>query len=218
MERKFVRDRNNDYSLLAPLETKFTQTFLPKLPRWLETYHLTLLSIIWSALIIILSFLAKQNLAWFWLASLVIVFHWITDTLDGPIGRERKTGLVRWGYYMDHFLDYMYLCSIFIGYSFIVPDHSKYLLFFILAVFTAFMVSAYLASTATGEFKITFLKVGATEIQLGFILINIVLIFRGPLVIESALVYTLGASFIVLAAFVYQTQRKIWRLDSASQK
>jgi phosphatidylglycerophosphate synthase len=31
----------------------------------------------------------------------VIVFQYITDLLDGEIGRKRNTGLIKWGFYMD---------------------------------------------------------------------------------------------------------------------
>ena len=65
----------------------------------------------------------------------MITLQWLTDSLDGAIGRYRNVGLIRWGYYMDHFLDYIFLCSILIGYSLILPDNFKYLLFFLLAIF-----------------------------------------------------------------------------------
>jgi hypothetical protein len=51
--------------------------------------------------------------------------QYVTDHYDGKIGKYRNTGLVRWGYYMDHLLDYVFLCSIIIGYAFILPEKSR---------------------------------------------------------------------------------------------
>ncbi len=217
-DRRFNRDIENDRSFLSRSEKEFADISVPNIPGWIETYHLTLFSIAWILLILLFSFLAKQNINWLWLVSLSIVGHIITDTLDGAVGRYRNTGLVRWGYYMDHFLDYIYLCAIFIGYSFLVPDHSKYLLFFILAIFGAFMVNAFLSTNATGDLKTTFLKIGATEIQIGFMLVNTVIIFFGKTYVEQALPAVLISSLVVLVVFVFQTQTKIWHIDIRNKK
>lgn len=217
-DNRFNRDMTNDRSLLTRSEKIFADRSVPNIPKSIETYHLTLSSIAWILLILLFSFLAKYNIAWLWLVSLSIVGHIVTDTLDGAVGRYRKTGLVRWGYYMDHFFDYIYLCAIFIGYSFLVPDHSKYYLLFILTIFGAFMVNAFLSTNATGELKTTFLKIGATEVQIGFILVNTTIIIFGPSYIEPILPYVLIGSLIVMCAFVYQTQRKIWYIDFQNKK
>jgi hypothetical protein len=36
--------------------------------------------------------------------------QWFTDCLDGALGRYRDTGIPKWGYYMDHFLDFVFMC------------------------------------------------------------------------------------------------------------
>jgi phosphatidylglycerophosphate synthase len=90
---------------------------VPKVPGFLETYHLTMMTLLWCVGIVVCSYLARQNLYWLWLVSLFIVLQYISDVLDGAVGRHRDTGLIKWGFYMDHFLDYVFLMSIIGGYG-----------------------------------------------------------------------------------------------------
>src|SRR5678815_5724520 len=106
-------------SFLTPLERRLAVRVLPKIPSWLETYHLTMLTLLWSAGILFFSNLAASNLRWLWMVSLMVFLQYVTDHYDGKIGKYRGTGLVRWGYYMDHFLDYIFLCSVIVGYGLI---------------------------------------------------------------------------------------------------
>lgn len=212
-KQEFAGDKKKGQSLLYCLDYFLRSKLLHRIPKSIETYHLTLTTILWSALIIVFSFLARNNINWLWLVSLCIFLQYITDLLDGAIGRERNTGLVKWGYYMDHFLDYIFLCSILIGYSFIMPNEFNYILFFILAIFGAFMVNSFLSFAATNEFKIEYLKIGPTEVRFVFIIINTLLILFGKTYMATALPYILLFSFLGLIIVVYRTQKYIWKLD-----
>lgn len=197
---------------LGPIEKRLVDKFTPKVPKSIETYHLTLMTIIWSLAIILFSYLAKNNINWLWLTSLMIFCQHVTDLLDGAVGRFRNTGLVKWGYYMDHFLDYIFLCSIIIGYSFILVGYLREIII-ILVIFIGFMINTYVAFAATNKFKNEFLKISGSEIRVFFILINISIILFGTKYIEVALPYVILFSVISLAVIVYQTQKNIWRID-----
>ncbi len=66
--------------------------------------------------------------------------------------RDSQMGLLH-----GHFLDYVFLCAVFIGYSFLLQQENLRGLFILLTIFTAFMMNSYLSFAATNEFKITFL-------------------------------------------------------------
>jgi len=215
--QKFAGDTKISGSLLSKYEQEITKKYVSKIPKYIETHHLTLTTILWSLLIIVFSYLAKGDINWLWLVSLMIFFQYITDLFDGAVGRFRKTGLIKWGYYMDHFLDYIFLCSIIIGYSFILPDHFKYLLLLILTIFGAFMVNSYLSFAATNEFKIYYLKLGPTEIRIMFILINTMLVVFGKTYLGATLPYILGLSLLGLVIVVYRTQKYIWKIDMSKK-
>ena len=199
--------------MLHVLEQKAIAWTVPRMPTWIEGYHLTILTIPISLLIILFSFLAQGSFAWLWGVSVMIVAQYVTDSLDGSLGKHRHRGLIKWGYYMDHFLDYIFLCSILIGYSLILPDHLKYLQFFVLVIFGAFMVNTFLAFAVTNEFSITHLGIGPTEIRLIFIIINTLLILFGQTHLARFLPFILGLSFLGLCVIVYRTQKYIWDMD-----
>lgn len=206
-------------SLLGPLERKAIDWIVPKLPKWMTSKMLTLSTIIWNGGIILGGLLAEHvSINYLWLVSAMILMQYITDSLDGSLGKYRGEGLVRWGYYMDHFLDYFFLSCVLISYGFFVPDNQKYILFFVLMILAGYMVNAFLAFAANNKFRIVHLGVGPTEIRLIFIAINTLIIFFGKTYVAFLLPYALIASVIGLIGLVYITQKEIYELDMEALK
>ena len=205
-------DKTNN-SFLSPLERRLAPLVIPRIPGWIETYHLTMLTLLWSLLIMVFSFLAASDIRWLWMVSLMIALQWITDHYDGKIGKYRNTGLVRWGYYMDHLLDYVFLCSILIGYAFILPERARFQLLLMLALFAAYDFSTFLAFAATDRLKISYLKLGPTEFRLALIIINGLLISFGTKHMISGLKWVNAGAAVGLVFLIYGTQKKIWQHD-----
>jgi len=205
-------------SFLTPIERRLATRVLPIIPAWLQTYHLTMLTLMWSAGILLFSYLAASNLRWLWVVSLMILMQYVTDHYDGKIGKYRGTGLVRWGYYMDHFLDYIFLCSILIGYGFILPERSRYQILIMLAIFAGYEVSTFLAFAATDRLKIAYLKFGPTEFRLALIIINALLITYGTRKMISGLKYVNIGAAIGLAILVFRTHKLIWEIDMKQKR
>lgn len=210
-------DKTNT-SFLSPLERRLTPHVLPRIPLWLETYHLTMLTLLWSGLILVFSYLAAGDIRWLWLVSAMIALQWVTDYYDGKIGKYRNTGLVRWGYYMDHLLDYFFLVSILIGYSFILPEKSRFQLLIMLALFAAYDFSTFLAFAAMDKLKISYLKFGPTEFRLALIIINALLITFGTRHMVNGLKWVNAGAAVGLCFLIYNTQKKIWRLDMEAKQ
>ena len=215
----FHGDKKEGTWLLANAENRMKHWLVPKVPQCIETYHLTMSTLLWCALIILFSFLARFNIHFLWAVSLSIFAQYITDLLDGEIGRQRNTGLVKWGFYMDHFLDYLFLCSILIGYGLLVQDHNKFYMFYILALFGAFMVNSFLSFAATGAFKISYHGIGPTEVRLIFILVNtlIILLAHRVDVVRALPIVLVGATFALFVT-VYQTQKELRGVDMEARK
>jgi len=210
---EFAGATKTNTSFLSPLERRLAPVVLPHIPGWLETQHLTMLTLLWAASILVFSYLAARNIRWLWLVSLMIVCHYLTDHLDGKVGKYRNTGLVRWGYYMDHLLDYFFLCSVIIGYAFILPERSRYQVLLLLAIFAGYEMSTFLAFAATDRLKISYLKFGPTEFRLALIIINGLIIQFGVRYMISGLKYVNVGAAIGLALMIYKAHRKIWALD-----
>ena len=205
-------------SLLARYERKFIDSNITKFPAWIQGYHLTLMTIPLSIGLVVFGYLAKNNLNWLWLSSLVLFLQWFTDSFDGALGRHRDTGIPKWGFYMDHFLDFVFMSSVFLGYSFLFEGLNKVLVFFMVPVFGCLMVSSFLAFGATGEFKITYLRTGPTEIRIGFIILNILIIIFGIGFMEKALIYIFVVFIVALCVVIYRTQKYIWNIDMQNKR
>jgi phosphatidylglycerophosphate synthase len=211
--QQFAGARKTNNSFLTPLERRLAPAVLPRIPSWLETYHLTMLTLVWSLLILLFSYLAASDIRWLWLVSVMIFLQYVTDHYDGKIGKYRNTGLVRWGYYMDHLLDYFFLCSVIIGYAFILPEHSRYQILFMLAIFAGYEMSTFLAFAATDCLQISYLRFGPTEFRLALIVINTLLALFGTRYMISGLKYVNIGAAIGLSVLIYRTHKIVWALD-----
>jgi phosphatidylglycerophosphate synthase len=216
--QQFAGATKTNTSFLTPLERRLAVRVLPRIPSWLETYHLTMLTLVWSGLILFFSYLAKNDLRWLWGVSAMVAMQYVTDHYDGKIGKYRGTGLVRWGYYMDHLLDYFFLCSVVIGYSFILPERSRFQILIMLAIFAGYEVSTFLAFAATDRLKISYLKFGPTEFRLALIVINALLVQYGTRQMVNGLKYVNIGAAIGLALMIYRTHKVIWELDMKQKR
>jgi archaetidylinositol phosphate synthase len=211
--QQFPGASKSNNSFLTPFERRLAIRVLPRIPSWLETYHLTMLTLLWSGFILFFSYLARNDLRWLWGVSAMVALQYVTDHYDGKIGKYRGTGLVRWGYYMDHLLDYLFLCSVIIGYAFLLPERSRYQILIMLAIFAGYEVSTFLAFAATDRLKISYLKFGPTEFRLALIVINALLVQYGTRTMINGLKYVNVGAFIGLVLVVYRTHKVIWALD-----
>ena len=205
-------------SVLGAWEKRFVARNLPRVPGWLETYHLTLMTIAWSMLVLVFSHLAKGNLHWMWAVSAMVAMQYFTDLFDGAVGRSRNTGLVKWGFFMDHLLDFIFLSAVVVGYYMISPPGLELYFFGILTLTGAFMVVSFLSFGATNEFEIYHFGMGPTEIRIVFILINAAIVFLGTdiwSVTVPAIFYLLLAALVVMT---WMTHRRLWKIDMENLK
>ena len=202
-------------TLLSAPEKRFIQWLTPRFPAWVETWQLTMLTVPWSLGMIGFGYLAGKtgNPHWLWASSAMIFLQWFTDCFDGAIGRHKNTGLVKWGFFMDHFLDFVFMCSVFIGWSYLFDSAGNKLLWFMSLGMGCLMVNAFLAFGATGQFKITYLATGPTEMRLYFILLNTAIIVFGTAWLQTWLPCIFTAFWIGIITVIVQTQRAIWKLD-----
>ena len=205
-------------SLLAAPEKRFITWLTPKFPACIEGYHLTLMTIPWSIGLVLFGYWAKRySLHFLHLSSLMLFLQWFTDCFDGSLGRYRDTGIPKWGFYMDHFLDYIFMPAAFIGWSFLFEDANKQLMWFLVIAMGSLMVNSFLEFGSTGQFRITYLRTGPTEMRLAFILINTFIAFAGIECLVKPLPYIFTAFWVGVIVVVYRTQRYIWQIDMADK-
>jgi len=205
-------------SLLYPIERRVTKYIAKYVPPFIGTKSLTFLSLVSSFLIFISYYLSVDNHQFFLFATFFIVLQWIFDILDGEIGRQRKEGFVKWGYYMDHLFDYFFMSSIVFGLSFVFPIISAQL-FLMMIIFGGYMISYFLFSGLFIDKKtvnIAFLKFSPIEFRLMFIAINIGFFFAYDIVsklfIELIFVFNIGA-IIGLILHITVHHRRLSEID-----
>ena len=216
-KQRFAGAGKTNEGFLVPLERRLAQFVLPRVPLWLETYHLTLLTPVWSILMVAFSYLAGRDVRWLWMVNLMIVFHYFTDHFDGKLGKFRNTGLCKWGFYMDHLFDYVFLSSILIGYALLVQG-SLFGMLLVLCVFGAFMFHTFLMLAATGEFRVSFSRFGPTELRLALIVINALLIRYGARPLKAALPCVAFLGTVALGVLAFRAQQKLWQSDMQAKQ
>jgi len=158
-----VRQHN---SILAAAEKRALIWMATRLPRWVNSDHLSglgLASMAGAGLAFVLA--ASDPVAGASLVVLCLGLNWFGDSLDGTLARVRDQQRPRYGYYVDHVIDLAGTAMLFAGLA-----ASGYMSPAIAALVVAayFMVSAetYLATHARGVFKMAFLGIGPTELRI----------------------------------------------------
>ncbi|MEY4094339.1 MAG: hypothetical protein RLZZ53_1538 [Acidobacteriota bacterium] len=153
-------------SVLAAAEKRALIWIAQRLPRWINSDHLSALGLIAMAGAGASFVIAQSDpVAGASLVVLCLALNWFGDSLDGTVARVRDQQRPRYGYYVDHVIDLAGTAMLFTGLAasgFMSP------LIATLVVATFFLVSAeaYLATHARGVFKMSFIGVGPTELRL----------------------------------------------------
>ena len=152
----------------------------------------------------------------------MINLQYLTDLYDGVAERHRNRGLLKWGYFMDHFLDFLFLCSLsFAGYLIIPPELSGWifaLLIILLIILSSFLVVTFLAFSCTNHFEIYHFNLGPTEVRALVIIVNCLLILFGLEHLKITLPVVCLVLTILLIIYACKMSAKIWRLDMEAKK
>lgn len=217
-QETFAGAKKHATSFLWNTEQRFVRSLAPHVPHWLHTRLLTMLTLLWSALVVWFSYRAQENILWLNGVSALLVAQYLTDVLDGAVGRHRNSGFVRWGFYMDHLLDFVFGSLLFIGYAFLVASANFGWLFALFAVFAVIPISTFLSFPAKQALEIGALGFGPTEYRILVILVNTAIVYYGISWFEQALPYLTGLLFAYSFILVYRTQRDMYLMDMREKK
>lgn len=212
-KESFAGDKKVGQSILHGPERALVAWGTPRIPQWLETYHLTLLTIPMCAANVVFGWYARDNLQWLWMVSLMIVLQYLTDLFDGAVGRARDTGLIMWGFYMDHFLDYLFLGSLVLAGYLIAPAGLGFYYVLLLVLTGGFMVSSFLTFAATNRFEIFHFGMGPTESRIGIIAMNTIIITTGTRHFRYTVPLLVAVCAIGLVVVVWKAGRELWAKD-----
>ena len=163
-------------SILNGIEKKALVTIAKRLPRWLTSDMLTLIGVFGALLTgtgFVLTYFSYQ---WLWLSSLGLIINWFGDSLDGTLARVRNTQRPIYGYYLDHNTDLLCQLAIILGVG-ISPMMNMSVGLAVLVMYLMLEVYVSINAHLKGEFRLTYAKLGPTELRVLIIILNTIVIF-----------------------------------------
>src|SRR4051794_18569944 len=157
--------------LLARSEKRLLRVIAARLPRWILPDDLTRLGVA-AAIAICTAYQLSNDARWrLWVASGLLVVHWLGDSLDGTLARVRKIERPRYGYYLDHLVDALSTAAIGIGLG-LSPFMLLSVGTLLVVAYLVLSINVYLESHALGRFSIGYGKVGPTEMRVLLVALN----------------------------------------------
>jgi len=200
--------------LLAGPEGRILRALAARVPRSIRSNHLTAIGTIAAAAAGIAYALTTYHPAWLWVASAMLVVNWLGDSLDGTLARFRNTQRPKYGYYLDHVVDAFSTTVIGLGIG-LSPYVDLAIALGLVVLYLALSINVYLESSVFGVFKISYGRIGPTEVRLLLILLNTVLVFfpRPHSLVANVANWTLTVILIgMVALFVARFARNLYRL------
>jgi phosphatidylglycerophosphate synthase len=205
--------RVNDI-LLGPLERPALQWLAAHAPAWMTPDVLTGIGILGSLLIFASYILTNLNENFLWLVNLGFVINWFGDSLDGTVARYRKIERPKFGFFIDHTTDAFSQFFVVMGLGL-----SPYVRFEIAALaligYLLMSVYVYVDTFVSGVFKISYGKLGPTEVRAIIVLANTLVYFFGNPVAALSFgefsafdIFTLILALLLFATFTLSTVRR----------
>jgi len=166
-----------------------------------------------AGVVLLAGFGARADARWMHVASVAVVAQYVADVLDGAVGRERETGLVRWGFYMDRLGDAVFIGVAIAAYMPLYPSSVPVLVGLIIIAGTLFLHEA-LTCVCTGSYnRYGHHGLGLEEGRLLLILVNTAIAAWQAAWIHWIFVGVLGLLSAMLVEQVIRTQKELWDLD-----
>jgi archaetidylinositol phosphate synthase len=169
--------RVNDI-LLGPLERPALHWLAAHMPNWVTPDACTAIGVLGALLTMISYGLSNYSPTYLWLASLGFVINWFGDSLDGTLARYRRIERPRYGFYIDHVTDGVCQVMIFLGLG-LAPYVSFNIACLALIGYLLLSVLVYVRTYVSGEFKISYGRLGPTESRALAVLLNTAMYFFG---------------------------------------
>lgn len=213
------------HNLLARGERRLLTWLCARMPGWVTPDRLTTLGFLGAVMTCVGTALSGDSRDWLWLGVAGYVVNWFGDSLDGSLARFRAIERPRFGYFIDHSTDA--LATLLIGIGFGLSPYVR----FDVAVFTIcgyllLSVHSFLAARVMGEFRLSYVAAGPTELRIALIALSIWMWSATPgdvslvLGAESYSLFDLlvaGLGVGLVGAFTVQTittGRRLARMDT----
>jgi archaetidylinositol phosphate synthase len=152
-------------SVTAQAEKRALIWIADRLPAWVTPDHLTSFGFLAQVMAGVSFALAGSNTIWLFAVIGCLAVNWFGDSLDGTLARVRQQQRPRYGFYVDHMVDSLGALSLMAGLA-LSGFMQPWIAAGLLVAFLLLSIQSYLATHCLGEFRLSFWRLGPTEIRI----------------------------------------------------
>ena len=209
--------RVND-TILAPLERTALQWLCKQMPVWMTPDILTAIGLIGGVMMAAAYWLCNTNKNFLWIVDLGLVINWFGDSLDGSLARYRRIERFQYGYFVDHTVDITTQTIFFLGLGFSPFVHFNVALLALVG-YLHLGILTYINTAVSGVYKISYGKIGPTEVRVFLLGVNAIFYFvSNPLIslgrvsissFDAMVLCIATAFFIYFLSFMFLRMREL---------
>jgi phosphatidylglycerophosphate synthase len=192
--------RVND-TFLAPLERPALQWLCKRMPAWMTPDILTVIGFIGGVVMAAGYWLCNVNKNFLWIVDLGLVINWFGDSLDGSLARYRGIERFKYGYFVDHTVDITTQTIVFLGLGVSPFVHFNCALVALVG-YLHLGILTYIDTAVSGVYKISYGKIGPTEVRVFLLGVNAIFYFGTNPLINLGSLSILSFDAIVLCIAV----------------
>jgi archaetidylinositol phosphate synthase len=215
-------------TVLGPLERPALHWLAVHSPKWMNPDIYTAIGVAGSILILVGYVLSRSHPGYFWLASFGFLVNWYGDSMDGTLARYRHIERPIYGFFVDHTTDAIGQVLMFLGLG-SSPFISFNIACLTLVAYLLISILVYIRTYLVGEFKISYGKLGPTEVRVLAVLLNTAMFFFGEqtwqlktnilgnVILNPYDMFVGAIGFLLLFFFLNTTWRETIRLARSGQ-
>ena len=153
--------------------------------------------------------LSTFDINWLWVAVSGYFINWFGDSLDGSLARFRKIERPSFGYFIDHSTDALGNMVMLVGLG-LSPYLRLDVALFGLAAYLLLSIHTFLAARVIGEFRLSYMAGGPTELRIMLIAMTVCMYVVGPGAVLGTVftpfdLFIGGLAIILVLLFIGQT-------------
>lgn len=152
-------------NILARGERRVLNWLCPRLPAWVTPDQLTTLGFLGAVMVAMGYMLCWLSPAWLALSIAGYVVNWFGDSLDGSLARWRRIERPSYGYFVDHSVDG--LATLLMVGSIGLSPYMRFDVALLGVIgYLLLSIHSFLAAKVVGEFRLSYMAGGPTELRL----------------------------------------------------
>jgi phosphatidylglycerophosphate synthase len=201
METSKTADVRVNDTVLAPLERTALQWLCKQMPVWMTPDILTAIGLIGGLVMAAAYWLCNTHKNFLWIVDLGLLINWFGDSLDGSLARYRRIERFKYGYFVDHTVDITTQTIVLLGLGVSPFVHFNCALL-ALAGYLLLGILTYINTAVSGVYKISYGKIGPTEVRVFLLGLNAIFYFGTNPLINMGSLSILSFDAIVLCIAV----------------